>query len=196
MTRFQKITKTMIDIFWQYTLPRIKMGCAAANPRLLRGQLLCYGRVGLLNPNIYLRCKINVILAKGNTVVALRKIPDAMTLLPNVEISQLLKYFYKNKDTEIELCVTVAVTRTKRQKRIIIMTNEVGFKWDMRKDMCVARDHRCESERHAAIVSLFRILDNILESTVIMSDKGTMKVKNTYISCLLACGSYNHVKIV
>ena len=88
------------------------------------------------------------------------------------------------------------MTRTKRQTRIIVMTNEVGFNWDMRKDMCLAREHRSESERHAAIVSLFHILDNILESTVIMSDKGTQKVKNTYIRCLLACGSYNNVKIV
>ena len=31
---------------------------------------------------IYLRSKINVILAKRNIVVALRRKPDAMTLLP------------------------------------------------------------------------------------------------------------------
>ena len=29
--------------------------------------------------HIYLRSKINVILAKGNTIVALRKKPEAMT---------------------------------------------------------------------------------------------------------------------
>ena len=34
------------------------------------------------------------------------------------------------------------MTRTKRQTRIIVMTNEVGFNWDMRKDMCLAREHR------------------------------------------------------
>ena len=88
-----------------------------------------------------------------------------------------MKCCYKNKNTEIELCVTGAVTKTKRQTRIMVMTNEVWFNWDMRKDMCLAQEHRSESERHAAVVSLFHILDNILESTVIMSDKGTQKVK-------------------
>ena len=34
--------------------------------------------------HIYLRSKINVILAKRNIVVVLRK-ADAMTMLPNVE---------------------------------------------------------------------------------------------------------------
>ena len=51
----------------------IKIGCAAANPQLLHGKPLYYGTIGPLNGNIYLRSKINVILAKGNTVVALRK---------------------------------------------------------------------------------------------------------------------------
>ena len=85
------------------------------------------------------------------------------------------------------------MTRSKRQTRIIVMTNEVGFNWDMRKDMCLAREHTSESERHAAIVSLFHILDNILESTVIMSDKGTQKVKNIYIMRLLACGNIEKI---
>ena len=62
-----------------------KIGCTAANYRLLRGKPLCYGTIGLLNQNIYLRSKINVTLPKGNTVVALRKKPDAMTLLQNVD---------------------------------------------------------------------------------------------------------------
>ena len=62
-----------------------KIGCAAANPQLLRGKPLCYGTIGLLNQNIYLRSKMNVILAKGNSIVALRREADAMTLLPNVE---------------------------------------------------------------------------------------------------------------
>ena len=34
--------------------------------------------------NIYLTSKINVILAMKNIVVVLRRKPDAMTLLPNV----------------------------------------------------------------------------------------------------------------
>ena len=34
--------------------------------------------------HIYLRCKINIVLAKGNIVVVLRRKPDAMTMLPNV----------------------------------------------------------------------------------------------------------------
>ena len=35
--------------------------------------------------HIYLRSKINVILARRNIVVVLRRKPDAMTMLPNVE---------------------------------------------------------------------------------------------------------------
>ena len=35
--------------------------------------------------HMYLRSKINVILAKRNIVVVLRRKPDAMTMLPNVE---------------------------------------------------------------------------------------------------------------
>ena len=61
-----------------------KICCAAVNPWLLRGKPLCYGTIVQLNGNIYLISKINVILAKGNTIVALRRKPDAMTLLPNV----------------------------------------------------------------------------------------------------------------
>ena len=34
---------------------------------------------------IYLRSKINVIMAKRNIVVVLSRKPDAMTMLPNVE---------------------------------------------------------------------------------------------------------------
>ena len=55
------------------------------------------------------------------------------------------------------------MTRTKRQTRIIVMTNEVRFNWDMRKHICLARKHRSEIEWHAAIVSPFDILDNILK---------------------------------
>ena len=62
-----------------------KIGCAAANPRLLREKPLCYSTIGLLNQNIYLRSEINVILAKRNIVAVLRRKPDAMTMLPNVE---------------------------------------------------------------------------------------------------------------
>ena len=36
--------------------------------------------------NIYLTCKINVILAKRNIIVVMRRKPDAMTLLPNVNV--------------------------------------------------------------------------------------------------------------
>ena len=35
--------------------------------------------------HIYQRSKVNVILAKVNIVVVLRRKPDAMTMLPNVE---------------------------------------------------------------------------------------------------------------
>ena len=35
--------------------------------------------------HIFLRCKINDILAKRNIVVVLRRKPDAMAILPNVE---------------------------------------------------------------------------------------------------------------
>ena len=35
--------------------------------------------------HIYLRSTINVILAKRNIVVVLRRKPDTMTMLPNVE---------------------------------------------------------------------------------------------------------------
>ena len=38
--------------------------------------------------HIYMRSKINVILAKRNIVVVLRRKPDAMTMLPNVERRQ------------------------------------------------------------------------------------------------------------
>ena len=79
------------------------------------------------------------------------------------------------------------------------MTYEVRFNWDMKKHIQIihiAREHWTEIECHASIVSLFHILYNILESTVIMSDKGTQEVKNTYIRCLLVCGCYNNVKIV
>ena len=51
-----------------------------SKPSALHGKPLCYGTVGLLNQNIYLRSKINVTLAKGNTIVALRRKPGAMTL--------------------------------------------------------------------------------------------------------------------
>ena len=49
-----------------------KIGCAAANHQLLCGKPLCYGTIGLLNKNIHLRSKINVILAKGSIIVASR----------------------------------------------------------------------------------------------------------------------------
>ena len=61
---------------------QVKIGCAAANPRLLRGKPLHYDTVGVMMGNIYLTFKINVILAMGNIIVVLRK-PDAMTLLAN-----------------------------------------------------------------------------------------------------------------
>ena len=62
-----------------------KIGCVAANPRFLHGKPLYYGTIGLLNGNICLRYKINVILAKGYRIVVLRRKPDAMTLLLNVK---------------------------------------------------------------------------------------------------------------
>ena len=36
--------------------------------------------------NIYQTFKINVILAKGNMIVVLRRKPDAMALLPNANL--------------------------------------------------------------------------------------------------------------
>ena len=63
-----------------------KKGCAAANPRLLRGKPLDYGTVGLLNGNIYLRYNSNVMLAQGNDILSFRRKPDAMTLLPDLKI--------------------------------------------------------------------------------------------------------------
>ena len=48
---------------------------------------LYYGRIGLLNGNIYLRPEINVILAKGYITVAMRRKPDAMRLTKCKEIS-------------------------------------------------------------------------------------------------------------
>ena len=62
-----------------------KIGCAAANPRLLRGKALYYGTIRLWKRNFCQRSKINVILEKGNIIVALRRKADAMTLLPNVK---------------------------------------------------------------------------------------------------------------
>ena len=70
--------------------------------------------------HIYLRPKINVILTKRNIVVVLRRKPDAMTMLPNVERRPVT-------EIKIQLCVTVALTRSKRQARIIVMTNQVNF---------------------------------------------------------------------
>ena len=67
-----------------------KIGCAAQNPRLLRGKPLQYGTVGLMTGNIYLTSKLNVILAMGNIIVVLRRKPDAMTLLPNVNIRDFI----------------------------------------------------------------------------------------------------------
>ena len=42
------------------------------------------------NENIYLTSKINVILVMGNIIVVLRRKPDAMTLLPNVNVRDFL----------------------------------------------------------------------------------------------------------
>ena len=67
-----------------------KIGCAAANPRLLRGKPLHYGTLGLMTENIYLSSKFNVILAMGNIIVVLRRKPDAMTLLPNVNLRDFI----------------------------------------------------------------------------------------------------------
>ena len=60
-----------------------KIGCLAANPRLLHGKPLYYGTMGLVNGNIYLR-NIRVMLywQKGNIIVALRRKPDAIAPLP------------------------------------------------------------------------------------------------------------------
>ena len=63
-----------------------KIGCAAANPRLLLGKPLYYGTIGLMMGNIYLTSMINVILAMGNIIVVWRRKLDAMTLLPNVNL--------------------------------------------------------------------------------------------------------------
>ena len=60
-----------------------KIGCAAANPRLLHGKPLYYGTMGLVNGNIYLRnVRIMSYWQKGNTIVALRRKPEAIALLP------------------------------------------------------------------------------------------------------------------
>ena len=40
--------------------------------------------------NIYLTSKINVILAVGNIIVVLRRKPDAMTLLANVNLRDFI----------------------------------------------------------------------------------------------------------
>ena len=53
-----------------------KIGCAAANPRLLRGKPLYYSTIGLMMGNIYLTSEINIILAKGNIIVAMRRKPE------------------------------------------------------------------------------------------------------------------------
>ena len=58
-----------------------KIGCVAANPRLLHGKPLYYGPIGLMMGNIYLTSKINVILAMGNIIVALRGKADATSVL-------------------------------------------------------------------------------------------------------------------
>ena len=62
----------------------------AANPRLVRGKLLYYGTIGLMMGNIYLTCKINVILAMGNIIVVLRRKPDAKTVLANVNLRDFI----------------------------------------------------------------------------------------------------------
>ena len=61
-----------------------KIGCAAANPWLLRGKPLYYGTVGLVNGNIYLR-NIRLYWQKRNIIVALRRNPDAIALSPKVK---------------------------------------------------------------------------------------------------------------
>ena len=84
----------------------IKISCAAANSRLLRGKPLCYGTIGLAIGNSYLTSKINVILAKRNSIVVLRRKSDAMTLLLNV------KRFRScwNTVTEIKMRILVLVS--------------------------------------------------------------------------------------
>ena len=63
-----------------------KIGCAAANPRLLCGKPLYYGTVGLVNGNIYLgNIRLMLYWQKGNIIVALRRKPDAIALLPKVK---------------------------------------------------------------------------------------------------------------
>ena len=60
-----------------------KIGCAAANPRLSRGKPLQYSTMGSVKGNIYLRNKrLMLYWQKGNIIVALRRKPDAIALLP------------------------------------------------------------------------------------------------------------------
>ena len=60
-----------------------KIGCMAANPRLLRGKPLYCGTIGLVNGNIYLRnIRLMLYWQKGNIIVVLRRKPDAIALLP------------------------------------------------------------------------------------------------------------------
>ena len=63
-----------------------KIGCATANPRLLCGKPLYYSTMGLVNGNIYLRnTRLMLYWQKGNVIVALRRKPDAIALLPKVK---------------------------------------------------------------------------------------------------------------
>ena len=75
-----------------------------------------YGKMGLVNKNIYLRNIRSMLYIK----------PYAIALLPK-RFPKLLKYCYQNKDTQIEVSVTVALTRTKRQTRITVNTHQVRF---------------------------------------------------------------------
>ena len=60
-----------------------KIGCAAANPRLLCGKPFYYGTMGLMNGNIDLRnIRLMLYWQKGNIIVALIRKPDAIALLP------------------------------------------------------------------------------------------------------------------
>ena len=72
----------------------LKIGCAAANPRLLSGEPLYLATMELVNGNIYLRnIRLMLYWQKGNIIVALRRKPDAEALLAK-RFSYLLKYYY------------------------------------------------------------------------------------------------------
>ena len=97
------IKNKQINIFWPrksdfYPRQKLSSGIVVSGKNRLRGSkpsaftwitsvLRCNRTTDwkYIYMHIYLRSKINVILAKRNIVVVLRRKPDAMTMLPNVE---------------------------------------------------------------------------------------------------------------